>query len=43
MTAQTPNILLIMADQMSALSMSLSDPNSAAKTPNLDKLAASGF
>jgi choline-sulfatase len=32
-----------MADQMSALSMSLYDPKSAAKTPNLDKLAASGF
>jgi choline-sulfatase len=43
MTAHMPNILLIMADQMSALSMSLYDPNSAAKTPNLDKLAASGF
>ena len=43
MTAQTPNILLVMADQMSALSMSLYDPRSAALTPHLDKMAADGF
>lgn len=42
-SAQTPNILLIMADQMSALSMPLYDPLSAALTPHLDKLAAAGF
>ena len=43
MTVRPPNILLIMADQMSALSMSLYDPRSAARTPHLDELAASGF
>lgn len=34
-----PNILYIMADQMSAPQLKMHDPNSPIKTPHLDKLA----
>lgn len=34
-----PNILYIMADQMSAPLLKMHDPNSPIKTPHLDKLA----
>lgn len=34
-----PNILYIMADQMSAPQLKMHDPNSVIKTPHLDKLA----
>lgn len=37
-----PNILYIMADQMSAPLLKMHDPNSPIKTPHLDKLAESG-
>ncbi|KAL0259589.1 hypothetical protein SLS55_005326 [Diplodia seriata] len=37
-----PNILYIMADQMSAPQLKMHDPNSPIKTPHLDKLAETG-
>lgn len=37
-----PNILYIMADQMSAPLLKMHDPNSPIKTPHLDKLAETG-
>lgn len=41
MTTSSPNILLLMADQLTALALSMYG-NSVCKTPNLDALAARG-
>ncbi|KAF1990303.1 choline-sulfatase [Aulographum hederae CBS 113979] len=40
--ADRPNILYIMADQMSAPILKMHDPESVVKTPNIDALAANG-
>ncbi|GES59190.1 putative Arylsulfatase A [Aspergillus terreus] len=42
MEAKRPNILYIMADQMAAPLLSIHDPTSPIKTPNLDRLARDG-
>ncbi|OKL61533.1 hypothetical protein UA08_03314 [Talaromyces atroroseus] len=42
MAEKRPNILYIMADQMAAPLLSIHDPNSPIKTPNLDRLAREG-
>jgi choline-sulfatase len=39
---EQPNILFIIADQLSAPVMKFYDPESAIKTPNIDKLAQNG-
>ncbi|KAI1914939.1 hypothetical protein LOZ39_000243 [Ophidiomyces ophidiicola] len=41
-TTKQPNILYIMADQMAAPLLSIYDPSSPIKTPNIEKLAESG-
>ncbi|KAJ4989477.1 choline-sulfatase [Stagonosporopsis vannaccii] len=41
-SSKKPNILYIMADQMTAPLLKMNDPNSVIKTPNLDKLAETG-
>jgi len=41
-SAVKPNILYIMADQMTAPMLKMHDPNSVIQTPNIDKLAAEG-
>lgn len=40
--SKTPNILYIIADQMSAPFMKIHDPESKMQTPNIDRLAATG-
>lgn len=40
--SKKPNILYIMADQMSAPHLKMNDPESVIKTPNLDELARTG-
>jgi hypothetical protein len=42
MAAKKPNILYIMADQMAAPLLSMHDPSSRIKTPNLDRLSSEG-
>lgn len=41
-SSKKPNILYIMADQMTASLLKMNNPNSVIKTPNLDKLAETG-
>lgn len=41
-SAKKPNILYIMADQMTASLLKMNNPNAVIKTPNLDKLAETG-
>ncbi|KAF2493401.1 choline-sulfatase [Lophium mytilinum] len=41
-SAEKPNILYIMADQMAAPLLKMHDANSPIRTPNIDKLAQSG-
>lgn len=41
-SVKKPNILYIMADQMTASLLKMNNPNSVIKTPNLDKLAETG-
>lgn len=41
-SSKKPNILYIMADQMTAPLLKMNNPNSVIKTPNLDKLAETG-
>lgn len=41
-SSKKPNILYIMADQMSAPLLKMNDPDSLIKTPNLDELARTG-
>lgn len=41
-SSKPPNILYIMADQMTAPLLKMNNPNSVIKTPNLDKLAETG-
>ncbi|KAL5361766.1 alkaline-phosphatase-like protein [Aspergillus floccosus] len=43
METKRPNILYIMADQMAAPLLSIHDPTSPIKTPNLDRLARDGL
>jgi choline-sulfatase len=40
--AKQPNILFVIADQLSGLLLKIHDPESVIKTPNIDKLAANG-
>jgi hypothetical protein len=40
--SKKPNILYIMADQMTASLLKMNNPNSVIKTPNLDRLAETG-
>ena len=40
--AEKPNILFIIADQLSAPFLKIHDPNSKIQTPNIDKLAETG-
>jgi hypothetical protein len=40
--SKQPNILYIMADQMTASMLKMNDPNSVIKTPHLDELARTG-
>jgi arylsulfatase A-like enzyme len=37
-----PNILFVIADQLTASALKMHDPNSVVQTPNIDKLAESG-
>ena len=41
-TGERPNILFIIADQLSAPLLKIHDPSSPVKTPNIDRLAESG-
>jgi arylsulfatase A-like enzyme len=41
-TQKKPNILFIVADQLTARLLKIHDPNSVIKTPNIDRLAKSG-
>jgi choline-sulfatase len=41
-SSKKPNILYIMADQMTAPLLKMNNPDSVIKTPNLDKLAETG-
>ena len=41
-SSRKPNILYIMADQMTAPLLKMNNPDSVIKTPNLDKLAETG-